>query len=105
MRGIVVGGFAKLSASMLSDPELIAYAQAAVLFVASAPHEVHVPYRYLPLLAVTCRYMVSGSPAIAEDLISTASFGSDLLAHILATAEQLLQGKAFPTLKSRPSDR
>ena len=36
LRGIVLGGFAKLDAGLLTDPELIAYAQEAVLFVQSS---------------------------------------------------------------------
>ena len=33
------------------------------------------------------------------------SFGSDLLAHLLATIQQLLLGRSIPGLASRPGDR
>jgi hypothetical protein len=33
------------------------------------------------------------------------SFGSDLLAHITATMQQLLHGTEIPTLRSKPADK
>ena len=37
--------------------------------------------------------------------IATQSFGSDLLAHVLATIQQLLLGRSIPGLASRRGDR
>ncbi|KAL3927336.1 MAG: hypothetical protein SGPRY_002869 [Prymnesium sp.] len=61
-RGIVLGGFAKLSADMLSDgpQKLIDYARENVLFVSSAPHE-----WLLPKCAVLVHHGGSGTTAAA----------------------------------------
>jgi hypothetical protein len=42
---------------------------------------------------------------VTEDRIATQSFGSDLLAHLLATVQQLLLGRAVPRLASHHGDR
>ena len=42
---------------------------------------------------------------VTEDQIATQSFGSDLLAHVLATIQQLLLGRSIPGLASRRGDR
>jgi len=43
MRGIILGGWAKLHAGLLKDQSLVEYAAKAVLFVSSAPHEMLFP--------------------------------------------------------------
>ena len=42
---------------------------------------------------------------VTEDQIATQSFGSDLLAHVLATMQQLALGRSIPGLASRRGDR
>jgi len=46
-----------------------------------------------------------GELDVTEDYTATQSFGSDLLAHLLATIQQLLLGRSIPGLASRPGDR
>ena len=42
---------------------------------------------------------------VTEDQIATQSFGSDLLAHLLATMQQLLLGRTLPGLASHRGDK